>query len=337
MSFQLLDLFAEDSGDGKYCLSWQPTREPDSLDLTIALRPDTQGQILGRVCSTQGRIEVDALSDVDRHYFELVSSRGDRHTIATRHIPLEGGKNFRDLGGYKTPLGQAIRWGKLYRSGHLSFLTDSDLNKITGLELAMVFDFRDDKEREKRPNRYPLVAPKEKSLPIEPGSMSTFLAKAASGNLSANYVVEFMESINRELVTDYQGQYREMFKELLSNDGSPIVMHCAAGKDRTGLGVALTLASLGISESVIMEDYLLSNEYVAIATDAARVAEEVAHKVGRQISSSALHPMFEVRESYLGSAMNTIKQQFGGIDSYLAQQIGLSDHDREQLQDYYLN
>ncbi len=336
MDLTLQNLVAEYGNEGRYALRWKPTAEQHALQIRVALRFDDIGQPVGRVLSSDGVAEIDALCEVSRHFFALSSDNGPIHNTATRHIPFEGTKNFRDIGGYKTIEGATVRWGKLYRSGHLSYLTDADLAKLAELELHSVFDFRDLGERQKRPNRFPERAPRENSLPIVPGSMHQFLQKAAKGELNAQFVTEFMELINRELASVYHPQYKAMFCQLIAGEGRPAVIHCAVGKDRTGLGVALILAALGVAEDIIMADYLLSNKYVAVAEDSMKLAEEVKAKTGQSIEPEHIRPMFEVHPNYLLQAFNVIKDMHGSIDKYLEERIGLTIVEREKLKSYYL-
>src|SRR5271154_723541 len=175
-----------------------------------------------------------------------------------RHLKLEGASNFRDLGGYVASDGRTIRWRRVFRSNHLGHLTDSDIEVVRGLGVRSAFDFRGREERAAAVCGIKEIA--VHSLPIEPTVVAALRACLAAGSLSAPDALEIMRESYRNYVRHNTHSFRELFAHLLA-DRAPLVIHCTAGKDRTGFACALFLHALGVPKDVIAEDYLLTNRF----------------------------------------------------------------------------
>jgi protein-tyrosine phosphatase len=195
-------------------------------------------------------IVIDDLSWHLRHYFYLQSA-GYSGVATERCIAMEGAHNFRDMGGYHAETGAKVRWGALYRSGKLSELSVRDINVMDQLGLSLIYDFRRDDERERAPNCYSAANTDAVSLPITPGSGESFFNSVAAGNANTEQMIQFMVELNVDLALNQTAQFQQMFAGLLADDTDTVLIHCAAGKDRTGFGSALILAALGVSRSTV--------------------------------------------------------------------------------------
>lgn len=233
----------------------------------------------------------------------------------SRLLNLQGSYNTRDFGGYLMPCGKSIRRGLIYRSDDLSRLTESDLNALAELGLKTVLDFRADDEVARSPNR---IAPSVKNnlrLPVQVGNVIDL------GSVTPDNGPEIMLTVNRKLVHEYQAEYRDFFKLVSNREKLPLLFHCSAGKDRTGLASALFLAALGADRELIYHDYLLS-------------AENIKSKYGRMVRQSPhLAPLLTVRREYLEAAFEEIDTRYGGPEKYLTEQLGV---DIEKLKSIYL-
>ena len=242
---------------------------------------------------------------------------------------LEGASNFRDLGGYSAGNQQTV-WRKLFRSQGLAQLTDNDLAILREIGIKTIIDFRGDSEIKAAPSRLP-EGVNIIRLPIETTNSNdttlSIMERIARGDIDSLQAITFMEQANRSFVIDFIPQYRDFFKTLLQPDAYPIVFHCAAGKDRTGFAAALILSALGVDWNTVMDDYLLTNTYLIRSSIAPEAPPE---------AMPAMRQLWGVRESYLLAARNQIISNYGSIDNYLQQAMGVGDAEKAQLRKYLL-
>ncbi len=241
-----------------------------------------------------------------------------------RLVALQGARNFRDLGGYAGHDGRPLRWRTLFRSDHLGALTEADRATLARLGLARAFDFRGRAERAARPYELPGVV--QHPLPIEPVVVQRMQDLVAAGQTLTGPVVErLMKDLYRALVTDQADVFAELFAHLLDAREGASVLHCTAGKDRTGFAVALILLALGVSREQVLADYLLTNELLTPpALPATRTPPE------------ALQVLWRVQQDFLDAALHAVDADHGGIERYLRERLGVSDAARRTLAARYL-
>lgn len=242
-----------------------------------------------------------------RYYFELVTSQGSA-ILAERHLPMEGGFNFRDLGGYRTANNRYIKWGKIFRSDDLGNLTTADLNYLSSVPLVNVIDFRSPEEIKASPDKQPASLKNDFHYSITPGSLTGLL------DFDGRKIDEAMMRMNELLVSDSAAvaQYRKMFDLLQNPDGyTPLLYHCTAGKDRTGMATALILYALDVDEKTIMNDYLMSNKYIET-----KFADYI--KIKPQLKS-----LFSVKREFLQAGINKIKKDNGTVENFLTGKLNV--------------
>jgi protein-tyrosine phosphatase len=242
--------------------------------------------------------------------------------IPARHLNLEGASNFRDLGGYAASDGRTVRWRHIFRSNHLGHLTATDIEVVRGLGVRRAFDFRGKEERLAAACALAEIA--VHSLPIEPTVVAALRARLAAGSLSAEDALEVMRDSYRSYVRLNTHSFRTLFAHLL-DDPAPLVIHCTAGKDRTGFACALVLHTFGVPDDVIAEDYLLTNSFYrrdpASGTD---LPEDVRQAIG------------SVHASFLDAAFDAVRIDYGSLEDYLEDGLKLGPQEREALKARYL-
>lgn len=275
---------------------------------------------------------------VDRQNFQAAESRVVEAlepglTWQERRLVLEGTPNFRDFGGYPVAGGRRVRRGMLFRSGQLAHLSDSDLVALERLQLDVVCDFRREDEQRLAPNRLPVGSPpRTVSLPITPGSNDAVFASGALGFDGPQGMFDFMVAINQDLAENQGAAFGGMFRELLDRSETRSLVHCAAGKDRTGFAAAIILLALGVSREDVMEDYLLTRRYFVPGAE----IDRLRHKYGLEgLADEAILPMLEVHPEYLARALRSI-DDYGDFDSYLGEVMGVEKAEREALRCRYL-
>src|SRR6266851_9833537 len=241
-----------------------------------------------------------------------------------RHLNLAGASNFRDLGGYPARDGRPVRWRQIFRSNHLGHLTEADIELLRPLGLKSAFDFRGTEERAAAMCGIDEIA--VHSLPIEPTVVAALRARLANGvPLSSADALEVMRDSYRSYVRYNTASFRALFAHLLE-DRAPLVIHCRAGKDRTGFACALILHVLGVPHDLIAEDYLLTHRlYRRDPTVSSDLPEEVRQVLAR------------VEASFLAAAFDAIRDDYGDLENYLGDGLGLGDGERARLQARYLD
>ncbi len=247
----------------------------------------------------------------------------DLTTHPDRLLPLQGVTNFRDLGGYAGLAGRPLRWRKLFRSDHLGGLTADDHGHLARLGITRSFDFRGLHERAAEPYEVPGL--KQHSLAIEPTVAQHMHALAGAGlPLTPERMEGLMQDLYRRLVNENAPLFADWFGHLLDDD-SPLVFHCTAGKDRTGIAAMLLLRALGVAPAVVEQDYLLTNLHY-----------RRAHAPDERIPQDALAVLWSVHPGFLQAALASIDQDHGGLEPYLAQRMKLSPAARARLAAQYL-
>lgn len=259
-----------------------------------------------------------AIPDSVRSYFQLITDKG-RAILSERHLPMAGGYNFRDLGGYKNKEGKYVKWGKIFRSDDLYHLTSEDLNYLANIPVKSVVDFRSAEEVKKAPDKVPSSA-KEYAYSITPGNLDI---QQDISSFTAEAIDSVMMSINRMLVTDPSiiKLYKDFFALLQDQNDVPLLFHCTAGKDRTGMGAALILYALGVDEETIFQDYLASNFY--LDDKYAQLKQDYPEMAS----------MFEVKRDFLQSGIEQIKKDHGSVENYLKNSLNV---DLDKFKEMYL-
>lgn len=263
----------------------------------------------------------------------------------TQHIPstepeLTGVRNFRDVGGLPTVDGRRVRHGVLFRSGHLAHATTSDAAFLSSLGLHTVFDFRNAADRKLDGHDIELPGVRQVNLPLsDPADGAQFWKMVRDGDLDQlrslladGKAAGRMIASYRVLVRKRTAEHSQVLRSL-AEESVPALMHCAAGKDRAGLSVAVTLLALGVERDAIFDDYLKSG------------AKHRRYRVRRSGSSASayspevmelLDPLFDARAEYLSAALETIEETWGGVDPYLETALGLTPENRERLRERLL-
>ncbi len=292
--------------DGKWALYAGPSADQINFEKAIATGENS------------GTFPLDG-NDSTRTYFQLVTNDG-KAILAERHLPMAGGYNFRDIGGIKTTDGKYVKWGKVLRSDELHNLTEADLNYLSSIPLISIVDFRANNEVEKAPDKNPVSLHKNYHLPISPGNL---LSIESIVTLPEADMDSIMRNINKMLVTDSASikQYKIFFELLQNEKDIPLMFHCSAGKDRTGMGAALFLYSLGVDEETILKDYLASNKYLG---------DKYTPIVSKYPN---LKPLLEVRPQYIQAGIEEIKNKYGSIDNFLTKELKV---DTLKMRELYL-
>jgi protein-tyrosine phosphatase len=230
----------------------------------------------------------------------------------SRFIQIPGSLNFRDFGGYLTKDGRRIRRGHLFRSGMLTDIPASATTEFADLGIGVICDMRSHDEVALYPTPDSAAFDCQVHIPISPGTSQSLRASMEQMQNSATERVHFMREITREIAREHVAAYALVLRALVETQRG-FLIHCMAGKDRTGFGAAVIKLTLGVSKSLIMHDYLLTNQ----ASDLITRTRSRMKEQGHSIDESTLKIMTGVEQGYLEAALEEIDQHFGGLDGYL--------------------
>jgi protein-tyrosine phosphatase len=317
--------------DGQVALRWTGLKGP----VEVWLLPDADA------ARSKGRKLLSAVGEstrVDagpwpRPHFLLRGADGREVRTAERVLPLEGGSNFRDLGGYRTAGGTETGWGALYRSAVMSGLTPEDFGHLRSLGLKTVCDFRSTDERKRDEVAWPEgVQPTVLATDygLDTGAIAALFR---GGPVTAESVRKAMAGFYAEMPFGFAGQYAAMMRELVEGR-APLAFNCSAGKDRTGLAAALLLTVLGVPAKTVMADYLLSNETYRPAAPRAGGDDPTA-RMFAAMPADARDALMGVDRSYLEASLAAIEAR-GGMERYVREELKLSEADVETLKRRYL-
>lgn len=247
---------------------------------------------------------------------------------------MESINNFRDFGGYRTQNGTRLKEGLLYRSGDLSKATDADLEQIATLGIKTVCDLRSEIERRKEPDRVPTAKPFTFfNIPMRPiidyhgRSLHRLFSLMFGSERRIDYVAESYQAY-REYATRYLPQLKALFHRISNPENLPVLIHCSAGKDRTGVVSSLIQLVLGVPLDTAMDDYLKTNDNLNT------YKEDVFRRLSKLgyfgVPWKKLYaPLFAARADFLNAAFEQVKDEFGAVDEWFRRGLELSD--TEQL------
>lgn len=243
--------------------------------------------------------------------------------------------NFRDFGGYQTSNGKRVKKGLLFRSGTLAQATDDDLMKISDLGIKTIIDFRNQREKDSHPDRLP------KQSHINYVQLPIRAIKFDKGNYFYKVLLGIVDEIVKrdyvavtikayqDYATAFREEYSSMLKLMTDTNNFPILIHCTAGKDRTGVGAALIHSILDVPYASIMEDYLESNQNLQPYKDQMLKKFEFFGKFG--FTETRFLPLFEARESYLDATLEAIDTAGTMIKEHILETFNLSISEQKQI------
>lgn len=308
--------------DGRWLIRWSQPVE----DAQVFAGPSPQA-IQHSAPAARGvhtdRLVVDALPGITRPYFELIRTGEPPLILAERFLTLEGVANVRDIGGYRTGEGRSVRWGQVYRTGSLAGATEADLNTLHELGIRLVCDLRSAEEVVDEPDRLPAnPAPAYRHTPVEAGEQNRERMRALL--FDPKRLFALMDEAYTRFMIDQNGPvFGDMLRLIAEDANRPAIIHCTAGKDRTGVTIALLLALLGVPDEVIVADYSLSNRFYHVFRDfvASKFRQPQAFLLGLHIDD--FQPVLVAHPNTMRSMLTYIREHYGSVEAYLTQKAGL--------------
>jgi len=261
----------------------------------------------------------------------MTVERGPGQSIAIASVP-----NLRDLGGWPTRDGGYVRAGLLYRSIELDKLAGADMAAFAGLGIRSVYDLRTEAERTAQPDRLPpgteyvVVDVLKDSVNAAPAQLFKVLAdpQAAEEMLGGGKGLALFESGYREIFSlpSARAAYHRLFSDLTREEHRPALVHCTTGKDRTGWAAASLLMLLGVSDDLVMKEYLLTNAQLLPAEKPL-----IEHFQAQGGDPDVLRPVVGVAPEYLEAALDEMRKEFGAIGGYFSEGLKIDEGAQKAL------
>jgi protein-tyrosine phosphatase len=235
-------------------------------------------------------------------------------SILPNVLKLQGGSNFRDLGGYATGDGRTVRRGAVFRSAHLGGLTDEDRRALAGIGVRTIVDLRGVAEAAETPHLIEGLACRIVGAHIEPGVGEKIRGAVADGTANPFLMMEFLTDHYRDYPRRCAPGFRTLFATLSDGTHRPLVFHC------TGFASALLLTLLGVPWGTVMDDYLRTNELWT------------GH-IGRypELDIDTRAAIIEARTPYLEAAFDVVRADFGSPEAFAEKALGIDAAARERL------
>jgi protein-tyrosine phosphatase len=250
-----------------------------------------------------------------------------------RVLDLEGGVNFRDLGGYRTADGRVTKWGVLYRSGSPAGLTEKDMDALAKRGIRTVCDLRASDERAAEPSPFATRSDVAYWTRDYAAEASDLMKVLGGPDASAARSREAMIQLYRKLPEEHAASYRQMFA-YLAEGKVPLAFNCSAGKDRTGVAAALVLSLLGVPRETIVADYALSDDIVDYKAQIQKNASsDSPYAALARLPWEIVEPLVASDPAYIESALDALAAKHGSVDAYIQQELGVTDKMKQAIRD----
>ena len=328
-----------DEEAGAYTLDWTLSEAGAPVDILVASSPEGSDAQSLAVGLTETRFTwTPGDAPAERHYFLIDPETGPAMIAATRVLPLEGGRTFRDLGGYETADGRTVKWGALFRSGVMNKLTEADYAYLSSLGIGSVYDLRTSDERTSEPTVWAAGAIDYVTFP-DPASDSDanpLVQVFTDPEVTPAKVSAMMTELYSGILEQQAPAYRAMFDELANGEAAPMVFNCSAGKDRTGVGAALILSALGVPRETVVADYALSEQVVDYAREFELTGEEEVdpdspYAFLRQLPPELVMPLMRSDPAYIEAVLDGLDAEYGSTLAFIQTELDVDDEELARI------
>lgn len=265
-------------------------------------------------------------------YNDLLTRGGDSAAVAQRYIGLENTVNFRDLGGLKTKDGRTVRKGFIFRSDNLSKLETDDFDAFNALRIATVYDLRTDHEIEGKEDRLPARV-RYMHTPVvqdNAGEIKGLKKRVLNGEITEQQAKDMTAQFYADAVTVNISAVKAILNQITTSE-QPVLYHCSAGKDRTGIISALILSILNVDRQTIVDDFMVSNYYRRARAEKTLGKAKLGRIIKPKLNMDAIEILSTVDESFINATFSAIDSTYGGMEPFIQNGLGIDGTARRAL------
>ncbi|WP_099464705.1 tyrosine-protein phosphatase [Parabacteroides provencensis] len=316
---------------GNYIIKWETDPQIEgTLKIYVSDNPETFNTAIpaGYANIRDGVSTYITNDNITRKYFLLSFNDKYYQKVGARSVIMDSIQNLRDLGGYFNKHNKMTKWGKVFRSGQLSSLTELDTIRLNNLGIKTIIDLRTDQEIAAAPIRYSNA--NIVHIPVSAGKMAEIPQRIKEDKIKKGDAILYMQDQYLQFVTDNSAQFAKALALFENADNYPILFNCSLGKDRSGFLAFILLSALGIPEDIIEQDYLASNNYIDVG--------HLAYQA-RDLSTDAqesITVLLTANISLMDLTSQKIIKEYGSVNKYLSKGLGLTEKKREQIKDMLL-
>lgn len=322
---------------GDFKLAWETVPADAPVRIEVSTDPEFApgtGTLVGKYADIQNTVWQTENAG-ERNYFAFIPENGTPVKAAVRLLPLEGGRNFRDIGGYETANGKRVKWGHVFRSGVMHELTDGDYDYLKQLGIRTVCDYRAADERANEPTDWRAGAIDYKFFPdpesSEDPSVDPMFAALMNPDATPQDVKTGMAAGYSGIAYDHAPSYKIMFDELAKGN-IPLAFNCSAGKDRAGTSAALILTALGVPREQVVHDYSLSDDFVdymaVFMSDEARAeaaAGDSPYAFLFSLPEEKVAPLMASHPEYIEATFADLEAEHGSVMAFIQTELDVTD------------
>lgn len=265
---------------------------------------------------------------VTRKYFRLLFNDKYSRIVASRQVEMDSIQNFRDLGGYNSSHNHGVKWGKVFRSGDISAVSDWDNTRLDNLNMKTIIDLRSLEESSSRPVAY--TKANIISIPVPIGGADILPSRISAGEMRKGDASLFMQDQYIQYIENDKELFAKALDVFLEEDNYPILFNCTLGKDRAGFLAMLLLSALDVPERDIIRDYVASNDYIDIRPFA-RMASGLSLE-----AQETMTILLSSNESLMNFVLEKIKKDYGSMDKYLSNELNFTEKKQTKLKELLL-
>lgn len=323
-----ITVLCEQDAKGNYLLKWEMYPEVDSTLVEIFMSDNDSifpSNAAYTAMSNDYIAVIENTSDNTdgRKYFRIKIGNTISPSVSNRFFEFDSIQNFRDLGGYMSSNKHRLRWGKIFRSGSFTRMTERDKAQIESLGLKTVMDLRS--RDAKSDNSDKLVGANYVRIPISTNGYSYMSQKVLDGEFLRGDAIISTQDLYRDMVTNFTEEYAEFLDYLCDENNYPVVYYCFLGKDQSGLATYFLLKALDIPTDVIEEDYMASH----IGIDRVKsVRNADSLSASRQ---EAFTMLTKTDLAFLKYGLSCIKDTYGSVEDYMLEELKITPEKKEKL------